>query len=78
MDNINDVITLLRQQSELELRLLDGNGSAPAAEQALEAIRRRLAAHPQALRAVLLTARALLRASDAVSVKQLEDWGCSN
>jgi hypothetical protein len=66
------------QQSELELRFLHGNGSAASAVQALEAIRRHLAAHPEALRAVLLTARALRRTPDAVSVKQVEDWGCSN
>jgi hypothetical protein len=59
MDNIFEVVTLLRRQSELELQILQGDGTAVALEHALELTRRSLAAHPQALNAVLQTARAL-------------------
>lgn len=59
MDNIVEVVTLLRRQSALELQLIQGDCTAVATEHALEATRRRLATHPQALNAVLQTARAL-------------------
>lgn len=44
----------------------------------LEATRRRLAAYPQALNAVLLTARALGRQPDAVSVEEVTKFGWAN
>jgi hypothetical protein len=63
MDNIVEVVALLRRQSELELQLLNGDGRPVVTERELEATQRRLAAHPYALNAVLQTARALRRAS---------------
>ena len=78
MDNIVEVVTLLRQQSELETQLIHGDGTAAAAEHALEATRRRLAAHPQALNAALQTARALGRTPDRVSAQDVRAWGGSN
>ena len=74
MDNILEVLTLLRRQTELELNLVNGNGTAVAAEHELEATRRRLVEHPQALSAVLQTARALRRTPDAVSTQDVADW----
>lgn len=78
MDNIFEVVTLLRQQSELELQLLQSDGTAVATEHALELTRRSLAAHPQALNAVLQTARALRRSPDRVSAQDVRAWGGSN
>ena len=78
MDNIFEVVTLLRRQSELELQLLQGDGTAVATEHALELTRRSLAAYPQALNAVLQTARALRRAPDRVSAQDVRAWGGSN
>lgn len=78
MDNITEVVTLLRQQSELQMQLMQGDGTAAASEHALEATRRRLAAHPQALNAVLQTARALGRTPDRVSAQDVRAWGGSN
>ena len=52
------------------------SGATP--EQELEATRRRLIALPQALNAVLETARALRRTPDAVSVRDVTDFGGSN
>ena len=78
MDNVIEVVALLRKHSELELQMLNGYGAAVAAEQELETTLRRLAAHPHALNAVLQTARALPRTPDAVSVGEVADWGCSN
>jgi hypothetical protein len=45
MDNVFEVVALLRKHSELELQILNGH----AAERELQATVRRLAAHPQAL-----------------------------
>jgi proline dehydrogenase len=52
--------------------------SPVATEQELEATRRRLFAHPQALNAVLQTARALQRTPDTVSMRDVKDFGGSN
>jgi hypothetical protein len=57
MDNAIEVVAFLRRKSELELRILNGNGAAVATERELEATVRHLAAHPHALNAVQ-TARA--------------------
>jgi hypothetical protein len=46
MDNIVEAVTLLRQQSELESQILQGDGTAAATEHALEATRRRLRGAP--------------------------------
>lgn len=78
MDNIVEVVALLRQQSELEYRLIHGDGTAAATEHALETTRRRLAAHPQALNAVLHAARALGRTPDRISAHDVRAWGGSN
>ena len=78
MDNVIEVVALLRKHAELELQILNGHGGAVATEDELEVTVRRLAAHPQALNAVLQTARAMRRTPDAVSVKDVADWGCSN
>jgi hypothetical protein len=78
MDNVTEVVALLRKQADLEAHILNGNGTAIASEQELEATRRRLAAHPQALNAVLHTARALGRTPDTVSVREVTDFGGAN
>jgi hypothetical protein len=78
MDNIVEAVTLLRQQSELESQILQGDGTAAATEHALEATRRRLRAHPQAFNAVLQTARALGRTPDRISAQDVRAWGGSN
>jgi hypothetical protein len=40
MDNIVEVVALLRQRSELEMQILHGDGTAAATENALAATRR--------------------------------------
>jgi hypothetical protein len=74
MDNITEVVALLRKQTELERELLNGRNSAVSVERDLEVTLRRLAAHPHALSAVLQTARALRRAPDAATEQQVADW----
>ena len=76
MDNVIEVVALLRKHSELELQILNGRGAAVAIEQQLEATARRLAAHPLALNAVLQTARALRRAPYAITAREVADWTC--
>jgi hypothetical protein len=46
MDNVIEVVPLLRKHSELELQILNGNGTTVAMEQELEATVRRLASPP--------------------------------
>lgn len=75
MENVAEIVALLRKQARLESRILNGTGTAFASEQELETTRRRLAAHPQALNAVLQTARALGRTPDAVSVEEVTEFG---
>jgi hypothetical protein len=49
MDNVSEIVALLRKQADLEIAIMNGHRSAVATEQELEATRRRLFAHPQAL-----------------------------
>jgi len=77
MQNVTDIVALLRQQSELELQILNGHGVDIAIEQRLEETVRRLSAHARALNAVLQTARTLHRTPDAVSPRDVAQWGAS-
>ena len=78
MDNVSEIVTLLRKQADLEIAMMNGHRGAVATEQELEATRRRLFAHPQALNAVLETARALRRSPDTVSVRDVTAFGGPN
>jgi hypothetical protein len=78
MDNVSEIVALLRKQADLEITIMNGHSSAVATEQELEATRRRLFAHPQALNAVLQTARALRRTPDTLSVREVTDFGWSS
>lgn len=75
MNNVTEIVALLRQQAELEFRILAGRADAVATEREWESTRRGLIA--QALRAVLETARALQRTPDAVSVRDVTAFGGS-
>jgi hypothetical protein len=75
MENVTEVVALLRKQAELESQIENGDtASAVDAEQELERTRRRLTAHPYALRAVLHTARALRRSPDTVTVRDVTEF----
>jgi hypothetical protein len=79
MDNVTEIVALLRKQADLEIAIMnDRRSAAVATEQELEATRRRLFAHPQALNAVLQTARALRRTPDSVSVRDVTEFGGLN
>jgi hypothetical protein len=78
MDNVTEIVALLRKQADLETQLMNGDGTAIATERELKFTRRRLAVHPQALNAVLQTARALRRTPEAVSVRDVTNFGWSN
>ena len=67
MDPIDETVALTRRQCEPELEIMNRADSSPKAEQDLLAMRRRLAAHPHAVSAILHTAWALKRSPDAVS-----------
>jgi hypothetical protein len=60
MNNVTEIVTLLRQQAALEIQIMNAGGPAVAAEWALATTRQRLVAYP-ALATVLHTARALRR-----------------
>lgn len=74
MDTIDEVVALIRRQTELELELMNSADATPKVERDLLAMRRRLAAHPLALRAILHTARALKRSPDTVSARDVAVW----
>jgi len=78
MDNVSEIVALLRKQADLEIAIMNDRRSAGATEQELKATRRRLFAHPQALNAVLQTARDLRRTPDSVSVQDVTDFGGLN
>jgi proline dehydrogenase len=78
MDNVTEIVALLRRQADLEIAIMNDRRNAVATEQELEVTRRRLFAHPQALNAVLQTARALRRTPDSVSVRDVTDFGGLN
>lgn len=77
MDPLAEVVTLIRRHAELELALIQGDGTA-ATEHALDTTRRRLAAHPHTLNAVVQTARALGRTPDSVSAQDVRTWDGSD
>lgn len=74
MDTIDETVALIRRQTELELELMNRTDITPKAERDLLAMRRRLAAHPHAVSAILHTARALRRSPDAVSARDVAAW----
>ena len=75
MDNVTEIVALLRKQAELESQIENGDtASAVDAEQELDLTRRRLTAHPHALRAVLHTARALRRSPETVTVRDVTEF----
>jgi len=78
MDNVTEVLALLRRQADLEMAIMNGHGNAVATEWELEATRRQRVAHPEAINAVLQTARALRRTPDAVCVRDVADFWGSN
>ena len=78
MENVTDVVALLRQQAALEQQLMNTGVPAVAAEWALATTRRRLVAYPQALAAVLHTARALRPSPDTISVRDVTALGGSH
>ena len=74
MHTIDETVALLRRQTELELKLMNSADVTPKVERDLMVMRRRLAAHPHALRAILHTARALRVSPDAVSAQDVAAW----
>ena len=78
MDNVDEIVALLRKQADLEVQIMNAGGPAVAAEWALATTRRRLVAYPEALAAVLHTARALHRSPDMVSVRDVTAFDGSN
>ena len=59
------------------MQIMNGRGTAIATEWALATTRRRLIAYPQALNAVLQTARALGRTPDTISMRDVSAFDAS-
>jgi hypothetical protein len=76
MDNVVEVVALLRQQAALDL--MNTAGPAVAVDWALATTRRRLVAYPEALAAVVHTARALRRSPETLSVRDVTYFRGSN
>ncbi len=78
MDHLTEVVALLRQHTELEIQIMNSANPEVTAEWALATTRRRLVCYPEALTAVLQTARALRRSPDTVSVGDVRAFGGSH
>ena len=78
MYNVSEAVALIRKQADLEMQLSNGSRAAVSTEGELHITRRRLAAYPCALSAILQTARALHRTPDTVSVREVEEFGGSD
>jgi len=71
VDNLTQILALFRKQADTEMRIMNGRGTAVATEWELATTRRCLRAYPEALNAVLQTARALGRTPDTVSMRDV-------
>jgi len=78
MDHLTEGIVLLRPHTELEIQITNGANPEVTAEWALATTRRRLVSYPEALTAVLQTARPRHRSADAVSVREARTFGGSH
>jgi hypothetical protein len=76
MENVAEIVALLRKQADLECQILNAQSIAVGAEQELDVTRRRLATHPQALKGAA-DGSARRHTPDAVSVQNVTALGGS-
>jgi hypothetical protein len=78
METVNEALGLLKRQAELESAMRQPGGIRITEEQELHLVRRRLAAFPQAMQAVIQAAHALRRPVTEVSAQEVETWVASD
>jgi hypothetical protein len=74
METVNEALTLLKREAELEVAMRQPGGIRITEEQELHVVRQRLAKFPEAMRAVLQAAHALRRPVTEVSAEDVEAW----
>jgi hypothetical protein len=77
MQTVNEALTLLKRQAELETAMKQAGGIRITEEQELHVVRRRLAEFPEAARAVMQASHALRRPVSELNANDVEDWATS-
>ncbi len=75
MEPINEALELLKRQAQLENGLRQAGGIRITEERELYALRERLQRYPQAVSAILQTARNLNRTVDALEARDVRGLG---
>lgn len=78
MQTVDETLTLLRRQAELEATMRQPGGIRITEEQELHLVRRRLANFPEAMQAVIQAAHALRRPVTEVSAQEVETWAATS
>lgn len=78
MEIVNEALGLLKRQAELENAMKLPGGIRITEEQELHVLRRRLAAFPEAMHAVIQAAHALRRPVTEVSAQDVEAWAATS
>ncbi len=78
METVNEALTLLKRQAELEFAMKQARGIRITEEQELQLVRRRLENFPEAMRAVIQAAHALRRPVSEVSLQEVENWAATS
>lgn len=74
MNTVNEALTLLKRQAELETAMKRPGGIRIVQEQELHTIRRRMGEFPEAARAILQAAHGLRRPVADVTAAEVESW----
>jgi hypothetical protein len=78
MNTVNEALTLLKRQAELETAMKRPGGIRITEEQELHTLRRRVGEFPEAARAILQAAHGLRRPVEEVSAAEVEAWASSS
>jgi hypothetical protein len=74
METVHEALALLKRQAEIEATMRQPGGIRLTEEQELRLVRRRLAAFPEAMQAVIQAAHALHRPVTEVTAGDVESW----
>jgi len=74
MQTIEETLSLLKRQMELETLIRQKEGFRITEEQELRALKRQLAEYPEAIRAVLQASHALRRPITDIGAHDVESW----
>jgi hypothetical protein len=77
MQTVDDALSLMKRQAELESAMRQPGGIRITEERELHVVRRKLTDFPEAMRAVIQAAHALRRPVTEVSAHDVETWAAS-